>query len=149
RRTAEGLRLVQKPVIELEKLRGPLHRFHGGTVEAANAWIKRNDLDGGPLEMVLEFAQTASGTVGIKVFKDEKEETVVRVDGEQGRVSIDRTRSGNVAFHTKFPRVASASIAKPDGRVKLHIYVDACSVEVFVNDGEHVLTSLAFPSQNA
>jgi fructan beta-fructosidase len=147
RNTAEGLRLVQKPVTELEKLRGRLHRFQGGTIEEANAWIKRNGPGGGPLELVIEFAPAPKGSAGVKFFNDAKEETVVGVDREQGRISIDRTRSGNVAFQSKFPRVASAPYARADGSAKLHIFVDACSIEVFVNDGEQVLTSLAFPSK--
>jgi fructan beta-fructosidase len=149
RRTADGLRLVQKPVTELEKLRGPLHRFQGGTVGEANAWVKRSGRGSGPLEMVLEFAPATTGTTGVKLFKGEEEETAVSVDRAQGRIAIDRTRSGNVAFHAKFPGVASAPIAGADGRVKLHVFVDACSVEVLVNDGEQVLTFLAFPSQTA
>jgi fructan beta-fructosidase len=147
RPTAEGLRLVQKPVTELEKLRGPLHRFKGGTVEEANAWIKRTGIGSGPQEMVIEFAPAAKGTAGVKLFKDDKEETIIRVEREHGRIAVDRTRSGNVAFHPKFPGVSSAPITRADGRVKLHVFVDACSVEVFVNDGEQVLTSLVFPSR--
>jgi fructan beta-fructosidase len=149
RRTAEGLRLVQKPVAELQKLRGPLHRFKGGTVAEANAWLARSGLRSGPLEMVLEFAPAAKGTAGVKLFKGGKEETVVGVDPGQGRASVDRTRSGNVGFHAKFSGVFSAPLAKPDGRVKLLVFVDACSVEVFVNDGQQVLTALAFPSRTA
>ena len=33
-----------------------------------------------------------------------------------------------------------------DGRLKLHVFVDASSVEVFVNDGERVFTTLVYPS---
>jgi sucrose-6-phosphate hydrolase SacC (GH32 family) len=40
-------------------------------------------------------------------------------------------------------------LAKPVGPVKLHLYVDACSVEVFVNDGEQVLTALVFPGEGS
>jgi sucrose-6-phosphate hydrolase SacC (GH32 family) len=40
-----------------------------------------------------------------------------------------------------------APVAKADGRVRLHVFVDACSIEVFANDGEAVLTALAFPSK--
>jgi sucrose-6-phosphate hydrolase SacC (GH32 family) len=148
RSTTEGLRLVQKPVTELEKLRGPLRRFEGGTLEKANAWIKRTGLVSSPLEMVIELAQPVKGTAGVKLFKGEKEEAVVAVDREQVRVSIDRTRSGNVAFHARFPGVAaSVRIPKADGCLKLHLFVDTGSVEVFVNDGETVLTSLVFPSK--
>lgn len=146
RHSAEGVRLVQKPVTELTKLRGPLHRFQGGTIEEANAWIARNHVRSCPLEMLLELAPTAKGAAGVKLFKGDKQETIIGVDRERGRISIDRTRSGKVAFHEKFSGVSSASFGKPDDRVKLHLYVDACSVEVFVNDGEKSLTSLVFPS---
>jgi fructan beta-fructosidase len=148
RLTAEGPRLVQRPAKELEKLRSSLRRFKGGTVAEANAWIKRCDLGSGPLEMVIELAPAGKGTAGVKLFKGQKQETVVAVDHGQGRISIDRTRSGNMAFHEKFPGVSSAPLVKADGRVKLHVFVDACSVEVFVNDGEQVLTAIAFPSKS-
>jgi fructan beta-fructosidase len=147
RSTTEGVRLVQKPLTELDKLRGPLRQFKGGTIEEANAWIKRSGLESGPMEMVIELALAVKGAAGVRLFKGEKEETVVALNSEQGRLTIDRTRSGNVAFHAKFPGVASVPIAKDDGRTKLHLFVDACSVEVFVNDGETVLTSLVFPSK--
>jgi len=147
RGTAAGPRLVQKPVVGLEKLRGRLRRFQGGTLGEVNAWIKRSGLQSGPLEMVIEFAPAAKGTTGVKLFKGEKEETLVAVDREQGTISIDRTRSGNVAFHPRFRGVASVPIARADGRVKLRLFVDTCSVEVFVNGGEQVLTALAFPSR--
>jgi len=32
-----------------------------------------------------------------------------------------------------------------DGKVKLHIFVDRSSVEVFINDGEQVITSRISP----
>ncbi|MHB1424852.1 MAG: GH32 C-terminal domain-containing protein [Gemmataceae bacterium] len=91
---------------------------------------------------------TAKGNAGVKLFKSAKEETVVGIDRGRGLVSIDRRRSGEVGFHAKFAGVYSAPLAKPDGRVKLHIFADASSVEVFVNDGEQVLTCLVFPSES-
>jgi sucrose-6-phosphate hydrolase SacC (GH32 family) len=33
--------------------------------------------------------------------------------------------------------------------VKLHVFVDAGSVEVFVNDGEQVLTAVVFPAASS
>ena len=74
---------------------------------------------------------------------------MIAVDAERGRISIDRTLSGNATFHARFPGRASVPIAKAEGRTKLRLLVDACSVEVFANDGQQVLTSLAFPSKAA
>lgn len=35
-----------------------------------------------------------------------------------------------------------------DGKLKLRIFVDKSTVELFVNDGERVLTMLTFPSES-
>ena len=146
KRTAAGLRLVQNPVRELRSLRGPRHRFRGGSVAAANAWLERDAIHGDLLEIQAEFTLLPKGNAGVRLFRGAREETSVCVDGDRGRVYLDRTRSGNVAFHSKFPGVYSAPLAVGASRVRLHLFLDACSVEASVNDGEAWLTALVFPS---
>lgn len=149
RKTAEGIRLVQKPVREQAQLREKHFSFDGGDTASANAWLATNRVQGELLEFVVEFASSKSGVQGIKVFKGAKEETVIGVDRDSGRVFLDRTRSGNVNFHPKFAGVQDAPLPNREGKVKLHIFVDACSVEIFVNDGESVITDLVFPSADS
>jgi sucrose-6-phosphate hydrolase SacC (GH32 family) len=48
-----------------------------------------------------------------------------------------------------WPFVLGESYPTHSGRTKLHVFVDACSVEVFINDGEQVFTALAYPSANS
>ena len=134
---------------ELKKLRGPPHQFSGGPIEEANAWLERNTIRSGPLELIFELESVSDGAMGVKLFKGAQEETVVGVDRRQGRVYVDRRQSGNVTFHPMFSAVQAAPLAAIDGRVKLHILIDACSLEVFVNDGERVLTDLTFPSEHS
>jgi fructan beta-fructosidase len=85
----------------------------------------------------------------VKLFKSAKAETTISADRERGRLSIDRTRSGDVTFHAKFSGVSSLPLSKPDGQIRLRLFIDSCSVEVFVNDGEQVLTCLVFPPQDS
>jgi sucrose-6-phosphate hydrolase SacC (GH32 family) len=61
-------------------------------------------------------------------------------------VYVDRRHSGNVGFHPAFAGVHRGPL-QPDesGAIRLRVLVDACSVEVFGNDGETVLTELVFP----
>lgn len=149
RKTSEGIRLVQKPIREMAKLREEHQRFKGGDVAAANAWLQRNKIEGDQLEFVVEFNPAKTGVQGVKVFKGANEETIIGVDRTNGRIFVDRTRSGQADFHPKFFGVHDAPLAKRDGSVKLHVFVDACSVEVFVNDGEAVLTELVFPANTS
>jgi len=150
RATDDGLRLIQKPVRELQRLRGPRHRFKGGTVTEANAWLQRTGLRGDRLELRFELPSLspASGAQGLKLLQGPGEETIVGVTsaGDWRRVFLDRTKSGQVTFHPKFPGVYATPWFDHNRPVKLQVFVDACSVEVFVNDGEQVLTALVLPS---
>jgi len=85
----------------------------------------------------------------LKLFTGAGEQTVVGVDPESRRVFVDRTHSGNVNFHPKFSGVYEAPLVIDNHQAKLHVFVDACSIEVFVNEGERVFTSLVFPSPDS
>lgn len=146
RKTEDGIRLVQRPVRELTKLRGHGFSLANSDIVTANKWLKKNKVHSDLLEMEVEFAPAKSGVQGVKVFKSAKEETVIGVDRDGGRVFVDRTKSGNVDFHPLFSGVQDAPFQAHDGTVKLHIFLDASSVEVFINDGESVITDLVFPS---
>ena len=149
RQTPEGIRLVQKPAREMHSLRSAQFKFAGGDVKAANEWLQQNQIQGNQLEFEVTLAPAGSGVEGLKVFKSANQETVIGVDRDRGVVFVDRTRSGNVDFNPKFPGRYDAPLLDPQGAVKLHVYVDACSVEVFVNDGEKVFTVLAFPAADS
>jgi fructan beta-fructosidase len=148
-KTADGIRLMQKPVHELQALRGPRQQFPLGNIAAANDWVKKNRIESVPLELSVVFEPGVDEPSGMKLFKGKGEETIIGVDRKQGRVYLDRTKSGNVAFHPKFAGVQSAALAARDQPVKLHIFADACSVEVFINDGEQTITALTFPAQES
>jgi fructan beta-fructosidase len=146
RRTTEGIRLVQKAAREMNSLRGEHFQFKTGGVAEANAWLKKSHIQGDQLEFEADFDPQNAGVEGIKVLKGAGKETVIGVDRDKGSVFVDRAHSGNVSFNPKFSGRYEAPLADRDGRVKLHIFLDACSVEVFVNDGERVFTVLVYPS---
>lgn len=151
--TAGGIRLLQRPVEEQKKLRGERLHFSGGTVDEANAWIRKNEIRSGPLELTIEYPPQADGIDGVKLFKGENqgkiEEVIVGVDHKLGRAFLDRTKSGGVGFHPKFSGVYFAPRADPEKVTRLHFVLDACSVEVFVDGGEQAITALTFPSKES
>lgn len=149
RATAEGLRLVQTPARELESLRDQHYHFHGGPLAEANAWLAKNQIAGKQLEIAVEFAPQSSGMEGVKVLKGGQAATTIGANRDQGRVFVDRTRSGLVGFHPQFSGMYDAPLDHRDGTVKLRIFVDSGSVEVFANEGERVFTALVFPSADS
>lgn len=66
------------------------------------------------------------------------------ISKEMGLVTIDRRQAGKADFHPDF---SAAHAAPMSWKAKnLRIFLDASSIELFVNEGELVLTSLLFPS---
>ena len=148
-KTPTGIRLAQQPVRELESLRQKRHHFKGGDISEANEWLKKNQIEAEQLEIAFDFTPSRNGTGGIQVLKGKGEETVIGMDASRGRVFLDRTHSGKTDFNPKFSGVHTAPLGTVGKVVKVHIFVDACSVEAFVNEGESVFTDLVFPSANS
>lgn len=147
--TSEGIRLVQKPVQELESLRAKYFRFHGGSVSAAQAWLAKNQIHGDQLELIVDFAPQNFGVEGVEVLKGSNGETTIGVDRDAGTVFVDRRHSGAVDFNPKFPGIYSAPLPMRRGVVQLHVFVDSCSVEVFAAEGTEVFSVLVFPSKSS
>ena len=74
--------------------------------------------------------------------------TVLAYDCRTAELSLDRTESGNVGFHESFPSVERVAVSLEDGRLRLRVFLDRCSVEVFAQDGLATITDLVFPANS-
>lgn len=123
------LLLKSAPAKELEKLRQDGVEFE----QAANLGSQAVEIDA-ELDGSDAFSLTLSNELGEKLI----------INKESGLVSIDRSNSGKSDFHEDFAAIHAAPMSwKAD---RLRIFLDASSVELFVNDGELVMTSLLFPN---
>ncbi|MFN0068933.1 MAG: glycoside hydrolase family 32 protein [Limisphaerales bacterium] len=147
RETPAGLRLVQRPVRELQNLRGDARRFAGGTVAEAAAWLGAQVGLGELQELSLDLRPAAARSVTLELLTGDREATRLTADFVAGRLRIDRTESGRVDFHPKFPGAHGAPLRLVAGRLQLLLLLDTMSLEVFAADGETVLTSLILPSE--
>ncbi|MBB6328101.1 fructan beta-fructosidase [Algoriphagus iocasae] len=78
----------------------------------------------------------------IKISNELGEQIII--SKEFGLVSIDRSQSGISNFNSDFATIHSAPMSwKAE---KIQIFLDAHSVELFVNEGELVMTSNVFPN---
>jgi fructan beta-fructosidase len=68
----------------------------------------------------------------------------VGFDSTRNEVYVDRTHSGEVSFSKDFSGRHAATIGR-NASIKLHVFVDRSSVEVFANDGERVLSERIYP----
>ncbi|MDU5261596.1 MAG: sucrose-6-phosphate hydrolase, partial [Clostridium celatum] len=131
-------KLIQKPVKELELLRGKNRK----EVYALNNEEKDIvDFNEKTYELICKFNNFTGKYVGIKLRKGIDEETVFYYDIENNKLVLDRSKSGEV-FATEYGTERKCEYVIKE--LKLQVFVDTSSVEIFVNDGEEVFTSRIF-----
>jgi len=142
----DGVRLIQTPIKEAQSLRSNERlRVSNLSVQQVNERIKSAGITGATLEMEAEIPGEGAGEIGFRLRKGPSEETVVAVSSERREIFIDRKRSDEASFSPDFPGRHSASL-RWTSPIKLHIFLDRSSVELFANDGETVLTERIYPS---
>lgn len=169
-----------------------------GNIEVTNAnpYIVRNLFNGnnGAFEIEADITPGNSDLVGLSLFNDKEERTLVYLDLKNKRLVMDRTESGLTDFGKEAERHNIEKAAEAAGLMKgklsqdialnfkndfalatwaplslcgtsqdlnrwkedgqtakegtyhLDIFVDKCSVEVFVNGGRIAMTNLVFPT---
>jgi fructan beta-fructosidase len=144
RRYSDGLRLVQRPVEELERLRNKPFNFENANVEKANKNLAARNANGEVYELEVELRPEQATVIGLRLRWKRDDETLIGFDATKNEVFIDRTHSGETSFSPEFPGRRSAKLEK-NSSVKLHIFVDRSSVEIFANDGERVFSERIYP----
>lgn len=126
----EGTLLLKSaPAKELEKLRS----------EKFDITTNSTSLPSEAVELTAEvksdsFSMTLSNEVG----------EIVVISKENGLISIDRRNAGKSDFQPDFAAIHSAPMSWEAKEIR--IFLDASSIEVFVNGGELVMTSILFPT---
>ncbi len=141
----DSIKVVQRPIEELQRLRDERVNLENVSVTEGSHSLSGEGISGRAFELEAEIEPGSSSTIGLKLREGTGEETVVGYDSENGSVYVDRSNSGEDGFHEDFATRNDAPARLIEGKVKLHIFVDWSSVEVFVNDGETVITNRIFP----
>ncbi|ULO05781.1 GH32 C-terminal domain-containing protein [Paenibacillus sp. 19GGS1-52] len=139
----EGLRLVQQPVEELETLRGKPVEL--GTQQLEQGKNPLSEVRGTSYELDAEFTVQVEAEFGFKLRKGGEQETVVSYNSVTSTLTVDRTKSGDSSFEAGFAEAVQAPLRAVNGKIKLRIFVDESTLEVFGADGETVLSSILFP----
>jgi levanase len=138
-----NVQLVQRPIPELRELRQGESNNENMLINAGTTALSAK---GDALEIIAEFQVGTASQFGLKVRTGSGgEETLVGYDAPGGEVFVDRTKSGQSSFSNVFAGRQTAPLPAENGRVKLHIFVDWSSVEVFGGDGQTVITDQIFP----
>lgn len=143
----DGIRLVQEVPKELSVMRADRHELRDEQIKPGSNLL--HSYKGELLEIEAEFELDSALEFGFKLRMGSGNETIVGYNAVDGELFIDRTRSGAVDFHPQFGCRHSAPLDGENGRIKLQIWVDRSSIELFANDGALVMTDQIFPLKGA
>ncbi|BCW61693.1 glycoside hydrolase family 32 protein [Arthrobacter sp. StoSoilB22] len=137
-------RLVQYPILgdQQEQL------LHTGNIELGADALRLPDAAPRRAQVIeAEIVPGTSERIDLRLLasSDGRQGTVLSYAPGSGRLTLDRTQSGDTTFHGKFASAESAPVPLEDGVLMLLIVVDQCSVEVFAQGGKVALTDLVFP----
>ena len=135
-------KIISTPVKELEKLRKwkPII-LEDVAVDEATTF---DGVAGEAYELVLNIDAAQSKKFSIALRASDIEQTVLSYNAN-GTFKLDRTQSGEPI---NFQSVREIQI-DPCEKLKLHIFIDRSSIEVFINDGAEVLSARIYPKRTS
>src|SRR5262249_12561327 len=135
------LRLVQQPVEALRRLRGEAVTLSNETI-TSTLTLPQPDCS---FEVIAEFEPGTAAAFGLRFCKKGGQQTTLGYDVVKAELFLDRAQSGQIDFHPAFPAIQRVVLQPENGVIRLHLFVDQASVEVFADDGAVCLTSQIFP----
>ncbi|NCU17524.1 glycoside hydrolase family 32 protein [Pallidibacillus pasinlerensis] len=137
--TVQNGKLIQCPVKELEALRQDSVNVKDILDDEKKMY---EGFNGTTYELICEFTNMEADEVGIEFRSCNDEKTVISYNRKEQKVTLDRTHSGEVPAK-EYGTTRTCSVE--GDTLKLHLFVDTSSVEIFINDGVEVFTSRIFP----
>lgn len=143
-RTADG-HIKMEPVEELTALRSKSLDVSLATINDEEIITELREA---LLELHVEFSlrDVTADTFGIKLRRSEDgtEETIIHFSPKTQRLTLDRTKSG-----MGVDGVRTAEVDVEGDVLRLRIFLDRSSIEVFANDGTTVMTSRIYPDPSS
>jgi fructan beta-fructosidase len=141
--------LISKPVRELETLRTektPV--YHASQNIIGEKEIELDSITLSQSELVFDFnlANNKLDTLGIVLENNLNEKLILGYSVSQKQFFIDRRSAGPSAFSKEFAGIAKAPYTA-GAHLQLRMFVDAASVELFVDGGKLVMTEIVFPTE--
>ncbi|WP_086348805.1 sucrose-6-phosphate hydrolase [Candidatus Enterococcus clewellii] len=133
--------LYQRPIAEMEQLRigeaVDINQDSSSQDSSSFVETKTNQY-----ELLLSFDPLSKGTLTLCTDKEQNQGLTINFDSQHGKITIDRSQAGAV-FAEEYGFVRSFTVEQKP--LDLQIFVDSSIVEIFINEGEKVVTMRIFP----
>lgn len=139
----KGDKLLQLPAKELKRFRKEERKISFILKDQEKILDNFNEKT---YEIVCDFDNFSGKKIGLKLRTGRDEETVFYYDLEEKKLVLDRSKSGKLCGE-EYGVVRRCTMDCK--KLKLQIFVDISSIEIFVNDGEEVFTSRIFTKEDS
>ncbi|MFB9760488.1 GH32 C-terminal domain-containing protein [Ectobacillus funiculus] len=151
-KTDEGIRLAQVPIKELQTIRSTIFQTQNKIVNPDNASNLLKGISSGAFEIEAEVEIPSTSTItefGFQVRESTDQKTIVGYKTADQQIFVDRARSGETDFSSFFTTLHEAPLKPDNKRIKMNIFVDDSSIEIFANDGKVVFSDVIFPDPSS
>ncbi len=151
KKTENSYRIFSEPVDELNQLRNNSFKLEKEVYTKQVSLSEKNDFNPNQTELLLEFdlESSTSKRFGMELSNKKGENYKFGFNVKENSFFSDRTKAGNHAFSDNFGLKESvAPRLSNNKKMKLHVFIDASSIEVFADEGATALTEIFFPSEN-
>ncbi|WP_268964659.1 glycoside hydrolase family 32 protein [Rheinheimera sp. UJ63] len=139
--TNQGLRVTSKPVAQLEQLVSEARPF--SIAAAKDTTVSLPTTQGAKITLGFTHPNEAAFTL---VFKNNTEQLILEYNALEQSVTLDRSAAGLAIANEKFNPIIKMPLTTKLSSGAAEIWLDTSAIEVFIGEGEYVLTSQVFPT---
>jgi len=137
--------LASQPVPELSAITSSLQKLP--SVDGGESLSLKATAGNLPETYRLDLTYPADHTFEVTLKNDANEQVTFGYAASERCFFIDRTLAGNHAFSEKFASKDSAPRIGDQPEIRVSLWVDVASIEVFADDGLTAMTEIFFPSR--
>ncbi|MDF2609504.1 MAG: sucrose-6-phosphate hydrolase [Lachnospiraceae bacterium] len=139
--------IYQKPVREIEQYRADHMQYENVLVTNQQDCLTLNGLEGNSIELYLEADLTNADDFTIHLMKTKEEECILTYNKSLGTICFDRGKCGYEIISKGFEKEQFRKFELPllENVLKARIFIDTCSIEIFLQDGMRTITSCVYP----
>ena len=139
-------KLCQRPVREIKTMRA--ERVEHKDVRVGSEEKSLDGVKGRSAELIIRAGSEGDNykELCIRFAKNDKYYTELKYRPDQSIITVDRTRSGQAG---DIPAARTVRVRSRKGRITLRMLIDKWSTEVFINDGEQVMSLTYYTDPSA
>ncbi len=140
-KTNNGYRVITRPAKETEQLR---------KTNTPVEMVTKKEYPYSMCEVTADFdlSKATTDDFGIEISNSVIETIHIGYNRTKNCFYIDRTNCKEKSFSKEFPEIHLAPRMLNNNQIKMHLYIDKSSVELFGDDGTVIMTDTFFPSED-